>query len=301
MRSSCAGAAFFLVAQVHQLAVAVPLGNTVTQLGDQGGADDGQHIANGGSRDHLRNDLCLVQTGGIGVDAGQGHHAGTHAAAHHGHGNVEDRLPEALPGDNAHQTGHQRGAGHGNEADGQKADGSLFQQFPVHAEDAAGDEGGNVEIEETDLIHKGGAVPGDRLRQQAEGGQCRRCKDAEHRTAAEIRTDDGCFGTDEVEQAPQHHHHGQRTHHVGGENLGHGGKQHQSNHQQIDGQAHACDLDVQQRPEPCGRFLFRKGHGIGSHGIALLYVTAWKRRSCGHSRPPQRPRPWQHAHRTHRG
>ena len=158
---------------IHELSVAVKLREGLSDLCDKSRADNCEYVAYCGSRDHLRDNRSRVCAGRAGIDSRQRDDACAHAAAHHRHCDVQNRFAEAASGDDAHQACCKNRDCHRCERDRQEADSRFFQQVTVHSEDGSRDQCGDVEVEESDIVHETLAVVDDFDRQQTEGSHRR--------------------------------------------------------------------------------------------------------------------------------
>ena len=257
------------VAGLHQLAVAVHL--ALDDLDQHAGHHDGDGVADGHGGGHDGQGLGGAHGRAGFKDLGKRGGAGAHAAAHDGQGDEQQGVHHGIAHDGRHA--HAQAEGQDQTAeDGREVTGrGLHQQFAVHAQDGAGDQGGDVPIQEAaggleegaDVAHQVQGAQGQlhiSMGKQAEVHQQAGAEDAHDGAAAQVVLDDGGMIADPGQDLAQHHHEQEAAGHALGQHAQIGGKQANHGHDQKNGPG--------KRKE--GQGLFRLGlctHRIHLHSI----------------------------------
>ena len=228
---------------VHQPPAAAERRVLFAQIVGQTGVDDGDAVAQHRGRGNAGENVTgvLAQLGGVYLR--QGHGARRHAAAGHGHGHIEDVVPEAVSAHHADAAAHQKAHQQRRERHRQNAHRALQQQVPVNAEQAAGDQGRNVQHQKALVVHKGvhgvhgtlGEHPGRRQNGPAE--------DADHR-AAQIGFYDGNGVAQIIQAVAQNHQQEEGPHNVPGQAVHPKRRRQQHQRQQIEPKGKPAHMDV---------------------------------------------------------
>ena len=183
----------FLLVDVHaghHLAVAGQRWIAVAEAIEQPGDDDREDVAQRQGRHQDRDVVAGRLAEQLLVDLAHRYRAGAHAAAHDGHGDDHHRILRRETQQRAHGHGEQRGEQHRTQQWQGIARADLDQHLGVHAEDAAGDQRGYIEVEKAAALHEAGDVIGHGCRQPAEIDHRRGAEQRQDRAAAEVGLDD---------------------------------------------------------------------------------------------------------------
>ncbi len=183
----------FLLVDVHarhHLAVACQRRIAVAEAVEQTGDDDREDVAQRQGRHQDRDVIARRLAEQLLVDLAHRHSACAHAAAHDRHGDDHYRILRRETQQRPHGHGEQRGEQHRAEQWQGVARADLDQHLGVHAEDAAGDQRGDIEVEEAAALHEAGDVIGHRLGQPAEIDHGRGTEQRQDRAAAQVGLDD---------------------------------------------------------------------------------------------------------------
>ncbi len=266
----------------HHLAAAGQRREALADAIQQAGDDDREDVAER-QRRHEDGDVVARRLAEqLFIDLAHRHRAGTHAAAHDGQGDHHDRILRRKPERPTHDHGEQAGEDHSADQRQGKARAHLHQNMRIHAEDAAGDQRCDIEIEKAAAFHECRDVGRHIGRQPVQIHECGGREDRQNRAATEISAYDRQAVTDMAEQFAEQHDHNEGADHAVGQGVGRDGQDHDREEQPEDGQAEPEDPGLEQAVQKARRRLRRRGWCYIAHPGLLVYgwvrpALRWRR------------------------
>ncbi|GJD76721.1 hypothetical protein CFIICLFH_4980 [Methylobacterium goesingense] len=211
------------------------------------GQDDRREAAQHHRRQHLGEDVALRNAEDAAVADGERDRALADAAGHDRHHDEEEGVVGAEAEERAHQ-GADAARRQGAEAEGDEdLEEALDQYRPVHPQDAADDDGRDVEVEKVGELGEVRDRLDDRTRDQRVVDQRRGDEGGEDRPRPDLAQDRQALADLRAGEAPQHQDGDHRR--CVGLDLALGGQHPEQHHQnQVDRQRDDADLDVDEAP-----------------------------------------------------
>ena len=155
----------------------------LTESIGQSSENDGHDIAQHGGRGNPGKHNSRVHARRLGIHGRQRDSSGSHAAAGHGNGNVEDTLHKAQSAGHAEQAYDGDSHCDGDQRRRKDLHGRPDQKIPVDIEKASGDQGRDVEDQKVLLIDEAIHQEYGLRRKYAGGGENSAAQDTDHRPA----------------------------------------------------------------------------------------------------------------------
>lgn len=257
------GEEFRVFAGAHEEAIAVDRRTPVAPLLQETGGDDGHDVAEQGRRDELGNEDFLCLTGYLPVTHRERENAFSDAAADDRRDDIEIGVPRIVPeerrDEDARTDGGDRSDDQGNEHLRKAED----QDFAVHPENGAGDETGNIDVEEIGAFHEGIGGVNHRFVHDAVKNERRGNEEGQDGGAADF-VQKGNLLPEMAEEHPEGEDDGESADHVFRKFPGGNGGDDDRGDCEIDQKGHVPDLEAFH--EWCDAELFRRGAFGGIHG-----------------------------------
>lgn len=232
-------------------------------LFQQTGGNDGHDVAEQGRRNELGDEDFLCLTGDLPVTHRQRQDAFADAPADDRCDDVEIGVPRIISEERRDEDANADGGDGPDDEGNEHLRKSEDQDFAVHAEDGAGDQTGNIDVEEIGAFHEGIGGVNHRFVHDAVKNERRGNEEGQDGGAADF-VQEGNLLPEMAEEHPEGEDDGESADHVFRKFPGGNGGDDDRGDCEIDQKGHVPDLEAFH--EWCDAGLFRRGAFGGIHG-----------------------------------